>query len=105
MVQLRMTGSALDNQNSRSGLYRQMTAVEYHQVEGKNYLYRWRDKAWYFGVDNHTSGLQSERTMECPDRARKWRFWSVNGDQEEWSNFQNDEVKLFMYNLLTFGFL
>ena len=96
MVQLNMAGAASDNQTSRLGRYRQTTPTNYRQVGGKNHLYKWRGKAWYFGVDNHTSGVQSELTIECPDMVKQWRFWSANGDQEEWSDFQNNEVKFFM---------
>ena len=85
MVELRMVGSASANQTSRLGRYRQRTPTNYDQVGGPNHLYKWRDF--------HTSGVQSEPSMECPDMVEHWRFWSSRGGQEEWSGFQNNEVK------------
>ena len=98
MVELRMVGSASTNQPSRLGRYRQRTPTNYDQVGGTNHLYKWRGTSWYFGVDFHTSGVQSEPSAECPDMVKQWRFWSSSGGQEEWSGFQNNEVNFWCEN-------
>eukprot|EP00092_Neocalanus_flemingeri_P004401 GFUD01004734.1.p1 GENE.GFUD01004734.1~~GFUD01004734.1.p1 ORF type:complete len:1003 (-),score=126.99 GFUD01004734.1:84-3092(-) len=99
MIQLSMSGSASDHQASRLGRYELQTQSEYHQVGGENRLYKWRDRAWFFGVDTHTSGVQSELTGECPDVVEQWRFWRAKGRKEEtWSDFQKNEVTVTCVN-------
>eukprot|EP00092_Neocalanus_flemingeri_P054994 GFUD01064868.1.p2 GENE.GFUD01064868.1~~GFUD01064868.1.p2 ORF type:complete len:142 (+),score=26.47 GFUD01064868.1:97-522(+) len=104
MLWLTMSGPALEHQDLRQGMYRMRSPSEYHQRGGQNILYKWRNEAWYFGLDSHTSGVQSEKTVECPNKVEQWRFWTVKGDMETWSEFQKNVVTFVLY-LAVFLFL
>eukprot|EP00092_Neocalanus_flemingeri_P054995 GFUD01064869.1.p2 GENE.GFUD01064869.1~~GFUD01064869.1.p2 ORF type:complete len:154 (+),score=33.87 GFUD01064869.1:97-558(+) len=94
MLWLTMSGPALEHQDLRQGMYRMRSPSEYHQRGGQNILYKWRNEAWYFGLDSHTSGVQSEKTVECPNKVEQWRFWTVKGDMETWSEFQKNVISV-----------
>jgi len=74
-------------QADRSGVYSlteddHNNRAEYHQHQGGNIIYFYRDKGWYIGGDFHTSGIRSISTTDCPNENTDWG-WYWDGDSWE----------------------
>ena len=83
LLSVTLSGSAREYKASRVGTYQLLTPTQYKQLGGNTFLYKWRNKSWFFGVDTHTSGIRSEETQECPEKIKNWKFWIRD---EEWVN-------------------
>ena len=83
LLSVTLSGPAREYQASRVGTYQLLPSTQYKQLGGNTFLYKWKNKSWFFGVDTHTSGIRSEETQDCPEKIRNWQFWIRD---EEWVN-------------------